>query len=599
MAKAPDIPLRLHLLHFVIACVVVLVVVPVDPAQIAGGGLIDPDSYMRLVRMQEAFDHGNWFGYVVSGDASGQGQVLSWSHGLDGVLLLLRAPLLLVLPPDKALLWAAAISDPLAVGLLGLACAWAVAPLAERGWLWVAPAAIAMAPPIFGYGQFGSATHHIALTLLAVGAWGAAGRAAFGAARAGALAGLFAALGIWLSPEAVPFAMMAFCTMFLSWAVRPAPGVAAALAIAGSVFLGGIAIAVALDPPFAGHSAAELDRLSLTFLWLAAIVCALGWLPRAVAALRLDLVARIAVLGAAGAAGIALWLAIFPRYLSGLDALMTAEAAAALFPNNAEWQPLDTPALFVSVAGAGTAAALVALSFAIRRRGTLPGLLWAYAGICGAGCVVLATLHIRFAPYQAAGAAMMLPVLLSCANVPALERWKPVIRPGLLALFLFGPMLAAAFYRPETRYSATGPTDDHRQCLMSDAARLLVPLAGSVVMADLNIGPELLYRTRVKIVGSLYLRGTAGAMRLRAAWRARDLETVPEELRVAGVQYVLTCPGTERSSFVDGPETTLFDRLNHGNPPIWLRQLPGAAGSAWALYEVSAPHNDTAATDGG
>jgi hypothetical protein len=212
--------------------------------------------------------------------------------------------------------------------------------------------------------------------------------------------------------------------------------------------------------------------------------------------------------------------------------------------------------------------------------------------------VALATQHIRFAPYQGTGAAMMLPVLLSCANVAALERWRPVIRPGVLALFLFGPILAGALYRPAPGYSATGPADEAPHCLMPDAARLLAPLAGSVVMADLNIGPELLYRTRVKIVGSLYLRGLAGAMRLRAAWRARDLDTVPEELRAAGVQYVLACPGTARSPFVDGPETTLFDRLNHGDPPAWLRQLPGTAGSGWALYAVSEPRRDTAAADG-
>jgi hypothetical protein len=579
--------MRQHLLHFLIASVLVLVVVPVDPRQIAAGALTDPDSYMRLVRMQEAFDHGHWFGYVVARDASGWGQILSWSHLLDAGLLMLRAPLLLVLPPDRALLWAAAISGPVSVGLLGLFCAWAAAPLTQPGWRWPAAVSIATAPPIFGYGQFGSATHHVELTLLAVAVWAAAGRAAFGDLRAGAMAGLSAALGIWLSPEAMPFAMMGFSAVFLSWIARPGPAVAAALAAAGSVFLGGIAFAVAVDPPFAGYAAPELDRISLVFLCLAAIVCALCWLPWAITARRLSLPARLAACAGAGAAGLALWLSLFPGYLLGLNALMTAEEAAALFPNNAEWQPLDTPALFASVAGPGTLAVIAAFAFALRRRGTLAGLLWAYAGLCGAGCVALAALHVRFAPYQAAGAAMLLPVLLSRAGSPAVRAWGPLIRPGLLAAFVVGPVLAGSVYSPEVSYSSTEPVDA-KPCSMADAAQLLAPLGDAVVMADLNLGPELLYRTRVKVVGSLYLRGTAGAMRLRAAWRARDLEGVPAALRAAGVQYVLACPGTRRSPFVDGPETTLFDRLNNREPPPWLKPRPGLADSAWALYEVAA-----------
>jgi len=71
------------------------------------------------------------------------------------------------------------------------------------------PVAVALAPPIMGYGQLGGVTHHVALAVFAVGAWGAGGRAAFGSIRSGILLGLFAGFGIWLSPEALPFGMMA------------------------------------------------------------------------------------------------------------------------------------------------------------------------------------------------------------------------------------------------------------------------------------------------------------------------------------------------------------------------------------------------------
>ncbi|MEI9983570.1 MAG: hypothetical protein WDN69_10430 [Aliidongia sp.] len=118
---------------------------------------------MRLVRIQEALDHGSWFGDVVSRYDSGRGVIVPWSHVLDGAILLLRAPLRLFLSAGEALFWAAAAVGPLSVGLLGMACAWAAASLTKGQWLWVAPFLAASVLPIVSYGVLGDATHHVLL----------------------------------------------------------------------------------------------------------------------------------------------------------------------------------------------------------------------------------------------------------------------------------------------------------------------------------------------------------------------------------------------------------------------------------------------------
>src|ERR1700690_2946142 len=133
----------LYALYFFIALTIVVIMGPHAAEHLAQGTLVNPDSYMRLVRIQEALDHGRWFGDVVSGDVSGLGDVLPWSHLLDGLILLLRAPFRAIFQSDKALLWAGAITGPLSVGLLGVLCAWAVAPIAERAWLWIVPVGVA------------------------------------------------------------------------------------------------------------------------------------------------------------------------------------------------------------------------------------------------------------------------------------------------------------------------------------------------------------------------------------------------------------------------------------------------------------------------
>ena len=123
-------------------------------------------------------------------------------------------------------------------------------------------------------------------------------------------------------------------------------------------------------------------------------------------------------------------------------------------------------------------------------------------------------------------------------------------------------------------------------CSVAAASRLLAPYAGAVVLAGAGEGPELLYRTRVAIVGSLYHSNIAAFMRLRAAWLSRDLAEPSPDLAATGAQLILICPHHARWAMLDGPENTLFDRLNAGDPPPWLHAEAAAAGSAWVLYRV-------------
>jgi hypothetical protein len=60
-----------HIGYFVLAVTTVLLGALGNFADVARGLLVDPDSYMRLIRIREALANGHWFGYVVSRDASG------------------------------------------------------------------------------------------------------------------------------------------------------------------------------------------------------------------------------------------------------------------------------------------------------------------------------------------------------------------------------------------------------------------------------------------------------------------------------------------------------------------------------------------------
>jgi hypothetical protein len=115
-----------------------------------------------------------------------------------------------------------------------------------------------------------------------------------------------------------------------------------------------------------------------------------------------------------------------------------------------------------------------------------------------------------------------------------------------------------------------------------------------VVLANPNDTPELLYRTHVLTVGSLYHRNIAAFMRLRTAWRSLPSDTVPDAVRATAAALVLFCPSSARSMLVaDLPSVTLLDRMNQGHIPFWLHRLEADPHSGYVLYEVLPPPQPT------
>jgi hypothetical protein len=547
------------------------------------GDLLNPDSYMRLVRLRDIVRLGKPV-HVVLRDGSGEGTLLHWSHFLDSLLLVLAAPLRLFLDTDAALHGAALVFGPISVGLLGAAAAWVMAPLADRGWRWMAAVLTALAMPVIAYGLPGVAHHHVLLGLVAAMLAGAAGRLAEGERAAGQMLGAWAAGGIWLSPESMPFILMAFGGGGAAWMLRPAdPRIGAGMIRAGATFLLLTCLALAVDPPFAGYAAIEIDRISLVHVTLA-----LGAFGVGIVLMALDPAGTApwlrAGLGALAGAGIVvLWAALFPDLLRGTDGVSAAADISIMNGATEEMQPIGSVMQGVMTLLNGVLALLLLGWLALSRR----SLLWAYAALCVAVILVLGFLHIRFTTYAAVAGAITLPVAISeCSRLmgrhaPALQS---LARVGLLVVALLANRAdaAAALLTADAAAPKTSAT-----CSKRGLAAMLAPYAGEVVLSDVNDVPELLYRTQVRTVGSLYHRSVANFMRLRAAWRSGPAETVPEAVRTTSATLILACPGAARSMMVaDLPENTLMDRLGRREVPPWLREVAADGASGFVLYRI-------------
>jgi hypothetical protein len=565
--------------YFVLALLLDLVVSLPNLGEVAAGGLLGPDSYMRLLRLRHILAHRTPVD-LIARDGSGTGTVLHWSHLLDSIILLLAAPLRLFMDEPQAVHWAAVALGPLSTACLGLALAWALAPLAARGWRWTAPALATLSPAIFGYGAAGVVHHHILLAVAVTMTAGWAGRAALGESSGDAAwrMGAWAGAGLWLSPETVPFALLAYGALGLAWLLEPARRThGVALRNSASAFLLVTAAALAVDPPAAGYGA-PLLRLSNVYLLLAVALAVVGWSACGLDHLRLAPVRRgvlgIAIALAAGG----LWLALFPTLLAGPTGVLGASAASAYFGVINEMKPVTTARAFCVflLDGALATAAIAAIAWRAR------SLWWGYAACCGALLLVLGQRHIRFATYSEAFAAAMLPVLLTWCG-PFLsrqsERARTLGRVALLLCLLAVHILALTL-------PAQARTEAAPSCSLDHIAKLLAPYGGQVVLADMSLTPELLYRTRVLTVGSLYTN-VAGFLRLRAAWRSAPGATLPEAVAATGASLLLFCPSsTLRSLVADLPGNTLFDRLNRGEAPPWLVRLGADPAAGYVLYRI-------------
>jgi len=562
------------------------------------GGYVNPDSTMRLARLADTLRAGSPVDLLTS-DQSGIAAPLHWSHLLDFLLLALAAPLRLLFPgslPEAAdaplpasVHWAAAASGPLWVAALALALLWAVAPFADRAWRWFVAPALALAIPVANYALPGEVTHHLLLAVVATMAAGWAVRAPTRGAVAGWRLGLWCGVGLWFSPQTFPFSLLAFGLVGLFWLLAPgAPPPRRALLAVAPGLLAVLLLALAIDPGTGSDWIGAVDRISLVYVALAVALGVIGagcWAldrtavragPRAAGGILLVLLA------------IGTWVAAFLIVRRGTDAPVGSAAALAIFDRTTDMRAVTTLDDGLRILLPGLLACAVLAWWAWRQR----SLVILYAVLCGLVLVGLAMWHRRFATDGAVLAAAVLVLLLSrISRAP----WGAGLagtaaRLGSILLLLGLPLAPDTLAFEFSATSSNAAPAAAAACSTRRIAALLAPLAGQVVLSDVNESPDLLYRTRVLTVGSRYHRAAPGFVRLVDAWRSPGTTaTEPPEVAATHAAFVLACPGRPRTAMVAGlPPDTLFDVLNRNAPPPWLQPL-AADPAGHVLYRVRPP----------
>jgi len=547
------------------------------PAVLAGS-LNDPDSYMRLERIFQGVQQGHLTIFVAR-DGPGRGVMVEWSRLLDGVIWAMAAPLTVVLGWRQALFAAGVALGPLGAGVLGLSVAFAAEPFAARRFLWFGVIAAAGLPGIAGFALPGVVHYHVLLLAMIAFTGGFAARAWEGEVTPAFLAGIFGGLAIWLTPETMPFILMIFAALLGRWLMLP---IGTAIAACAAGFADMIGLGFTLDPPAGGYATVETDRLSIIY-----VVLALFLLAGALGLWRLERLGLWRRWRWWGAGGMAVllggWIGLFPAVAEGPYGLMTPDQMQGFFGVMSELQPLHAPD-FAPDLLPGTLALAFLLWRCLQGKGVAGRWLAGWGAICVIVTLLLARKFTLFIEFPALAAALLLPATLNDISA-RLAAWPAAAMCGrlsILAAMLLAPTLAVAV---QARAASRGGTTPPPACSLRDIGPTLAPYAGATIAAPAEAAPELLYRTKIHIIGSLYQHGLPGYFTLRAIWRSPPA-TALQTLTAANAQLILICPNQPRNLQVaDLPATTLWDALNTNHPPPWLHPLPASGG--YRLYEVA------------
>jgi hypothetical protein len=542
---------------------------------IAQRGFPDPDNYMRIVRIRDGLQSGG-FTHLVSSDNGGAGTIVYWSHLIDAFVLFLRAPFGLIWNSETALYYAAAATAPLVGAVFAAALIWSVAPLAHVRWLITAPLLAVLSPLIFISGMLGSVHHHLALALIAVLSAAFAGRAAAGRVAPGVWCGVCSGIGIWLSPEVLPYVLMAIGAIGVAWCLRPAK-IAYPFTACATAFAGMTTVAALIDPPFGGRLSPEVDCISIVFVTLSIFVCAAAWILTIIGRHEPSAALRILYCICAIAAVIGVWLWLYPNLTHGLGGLAPGYDVSAFFSVIGQMKPIrfDVQGSLFLMTGLFGVLAAIGLAFSTKN------LLWSYAAACGIIVLGLAISHLRFAIYAEAMAAMMLPVVLEHASASRLTPARQsMVRIAVMISFFLGP------YLPAIAAGKDANTPDLlANCHVRDIIPVLQEKKDVVLLTEINDTPEILWRTSVRTVGSLYHRSLGAFLQARKAWRSEPSDTIPQSVLATGATHILACDLNSRSPLViDLPPTTLQDRLARHDVPPWLHEI--GKGGGYRLYAI-------------
>jgi len=556
---------------------------------------VGADTYMRVLRVRDWWDGAQWYETFSHRSNWPNGDVSHWTRPFDILLMILAAPFAPFVGMHKALYFSAVIISPAILLSIFWIMLWGLKPFLEARGRMILVLLITFQPISHYYFVAARPDHH---SLILFGFAGVltllirqtnAPEWSFSAA---AWAGGLAAFSIWVSIEALTIELFALLSLGALWFWRGEEKWLKALryfALSGALVL---AVGLMIErPPADWFGAEEYDRLSIVHVTLLALI-ALGlegmWRFRA--ALQSSLLTRAGGAVLASLCAGAIMAFFFPDFFKGpFGAAMDPRLESLWLSKIQEFQPLtktDISTLLAAVIILGPILWVVVWGVHVYRspeKTQQDQDRFTIMIIAVLLYLPLTLMQSRWGGYMAfavsIGWAFLLQHLLSTRFGPIVgpKPGTPILRVPAFAFVAIGHILVAGgmtFFEPIP--NGTRPA----QCAWAD----LAPYLNSPAFADgkpqtllsfIHQGPEILYRTKHRVIGTPYHRNTRGILDSFTAFTAQNEAESKAILTARNVDFLLICvKAVEEKFFLTFEGDTLIRKITSHQPPKWLKPAP-------------------------
>jgi hypothetical protein len=567
---------------------------------IVDGVLIDTDSYMRMVRIRELIETGAWYDRVIERSNAPYGEVLHWTRALDLFVLAGAFVSSVFVEFDDALFLSAIFVGPILHLATLLALLWAsefVIPPSGRVYVGILFVAQMFLAQIFALGRV---DHHGIFILIVVVLLGLGLKLLTAQAnvRTAFMAGIVAGIGMWVGVEGLIGVTMILSLLGIAWVLDR--GEYAKHGFVFSATLSSMAtLVIASEHQPAMWFVAQYDILSIVHLSIFTLI-SIFW--AAVLGKTLSRTKRhrfILILVSVGV-GVALVGLVYPSFFSGPMADVDPDVMTLWFNNNQEVLPIidgARPLYSLQRVFLFLGAALLAIPFIIYILSKSDGLErrnWLYISGCFSIALALAFLQVRWTAYAQLFAILPIVGLLLSLLEYVTKRFsglpRAIIRAAAVLLFAIGPPFVSLALQPTSTVSSTARISD--SCNLRGLTNFLNDgySAGPArtILTHNNYGPEILYRTRHRVISTPYHRNASGILDAMNLFKSTDETKALSLLKNRKVDLIIVCPGGSETSYYRSAnmDITIYDRLLE-LPPTWLRRIefPDNAANTILIFE--------------
>jgi len=563
------------------------------------GDLCDSDCYMHLIRATDLYETGRWYDPVIERSNAPYGDRLHWTRPFDLLLLAGAVPGSRLTSFSSSLFWWGVVVSPVILIAVLLALRWAARPLLGNDGASIIGFLLAVQVGVLTYLQAGRPDHHGLLLLLFVISLGLVLRLVERPFRPGlcAAAGAVSALSMWTSVESLAAVAVFLCVLGGLWIRYGGDSVKKATCYSAGLFVF-TCLAIVVERPWPDLATVEFDRLSIVHIAIFGLMTAL-LLALSLLAARGRLFQQwrgrlgvTLVAGAILAIGIG---AVFPGFFGGPFADI-GPGMARVLAHVQEVQPLLSGDLLWSFGVPLTGYGILFLGLLLGRRIDLADPRWILVLVAAVVFTGLSFYQVRWAMYGQVVLLLPAVTLITYLRTNLSSRQRGLRRlftnVGIMSVFLLlaaaGPLIVR--FTEKAQPSAARPHSSVRamcRYLTTDTQWQGRKLR---ILAEINYGAEILYRTPHEVIATLYHRNWQAIADACAIMAAQTDEEAQDRIRRRGIELILLTPEAgDMSLFAEpGQTSTVYRRLCDGQLPPWCRpvQLPDDL-SSFRLFAIA------------